>query len=98
MEYQLPTKGSGGLGVQNIDIQNKCHLSKWLFKLLNEEGLWQTMLRRKYLHQRTLPHVQHDPLILIFERGFWKLEISYSTLDPFNLIMAHKLGFGRTDG
>lgn len=32
----------------NIDVQNKYLLSKWLFKLLNEEGLWQNLLRRKY--------------------------------------------------
>jgi hypothetical protein len=28
-------KDFGGLGIQNLDIQNKCLLSKWLFKLLN---------------------------------------------------------------
>ncbi|WVZ50605.1 hypothetical protein U9M48_001845, partial [Paspalum notatum var. saurae] len=28
----------GGLGVQNLDIQNKCLLSKWLFKLCNEDA------------------------------------------------------------
>jgi hypothetical protein len=27
----------GGLGIQNIKIQNKCLLSKWLFKLINED-------------------------------------------------------------
>ena len=31
----------GDLGVQNIDIQNKCLVSKWLFKLCNEDGIWQ---------------------------------------------------------
>jgi hypothetical protein len=39
----------GCLGIQNIDIQNKCLLSKWLFKLSNEEGVWQELLRKKYL-------------------------------------------------
>jgi hypothetical protein len=28
-------KDFGGLGIQNLDIQNKCLLNKWLFKLLN---------------------------------------------------------------
>jgi hypothetical protein len=29
----------GGLGIIDLDVQNKCLLSKWLFKLINEEGL-----------------------------------------------------------
>jgi hypothetical protein len=33
-------KDQGGLGVEVLDIKNKCLLSKWLFKLLNEEGAW----------------------------------------------------------
>ena len=33
-------KSVGGLEIMNLDTQNKCLLSKWLFKLLNEEGLW----------------------------------------------------------
>jgi hypothetical protein len=32
-------KEQGGLGIKNIEIQNKCLLSKWLFKLFNEDGL-----------------------------------------------------------
>ena len=31
-------KEQGGLGVVNLDTQNKCLLSKWWFKLSNEEG------------------------------------------------------------
>jgi hypothetical protein len=34
----------GGLGIQNLEMQNLCLLSKWLFKLINEEGLSQTIL------------------------------------------------------
>jgi hypothetical protein len=32
-------KDQGGLGIQNLEIQNQCLLSKWLFKLINEDGL-----------------------------------------------------------
>jgi hypothetical protein len=32
-------KDVGGLGIKNIDLQNKCLLSKWLFKLINEDGI-----------------------------------------------------------
>jgi hypothetical protein len=40
-------KDQGGLGIQNLEIQNQCLLSRWLFKLINEEGLWQTILWKK---------------------------------------------------
>ena len=43
-------KEIGGLGIKNLDIQNRCLLSKWLFKLINEEGIWQSLLRNKYLN------------------------------------------------
>jgi hypothetical protein len=33
-------KDQGGLGIQNLEIQNECISSKWLFKLINEDGLW----------------------------------------------------------
>jgi len=43
----------GGLEIQDLDIQNKCLLNKSLYKLCNEEGLWQELLRNKYLKNRT---------------------------------------------
>jgi hypothetical protein len=47
----------GGLGIQNFDLQNKCLLNKWLFKLYNEDGIWQSLLRNKYLRHKTLGEV-----------------------------------------
>jgi hypothetical protein len=32
-------KDQRGLGIQNLEIQNQCLLIKWLFKLINEDGL-----------------------------------------------------------
>lgn len=34
------SKDQGRLGVENLEIKNKCLLSKWLFKLLNEDVIW----------------------------------------------------------
>jgi hypothetical protein len=34
-------KEQGGLGVEVLEIKNKCLLRKWLFKRLTEEGIWQ---------------------------------------------------------
>jgi hypothetical protein len=51
-------KSIGGLGIIDLDVQNKCLLSKWIIKLLNEEGLWQQILKRKYLKNKTLWQVE----------------------------------------
>jgi hypothetical protein len=40
-------KEQGGLGITNLDVQNRCLLSKWLYKLINEDGVWQELLRKK---------------------------------------------------
>jgi hypothetical protein len=32
-------KDCGGLGILNLEFQNRCLLSKWFFKLINEEGV-----------------------------------------------------------
>ena len=61
MECGLLPKDQGGLGVLNLSVHNRCLLSKWLFKLINADGLWQQMLRRKYLRDRTITQVDYMP-------------------------------------
>jgi hypothetical protein len=33
----------GGLGIEVLETKNRCLLCKWLFKLMNEEGVWQEL-------------------------------------------------------
>jgi hypothetical protein len=47
-------KDQGGLGVEVLDIKNKCLWSKWLFKLMHEEGVWRELLRNKYLKKQNI--------------------------------------------
>jgi hypothetical protein len=54
-------KEQGGFGIQNIEMQNECLLSKWLFKLINENGLWQRILGNKYLFNQTIGKVERKP-------------------------------------
>lgn len=61
-------KQQGGLGIMNLDIQNKCLLSKWLFKLCNEEGIRQEILRNKYLRNKPLRQVYKK----LGDSQFWK--------------------------
>jgi hypothetical protein len=46
MEHTLQAKMYGGLGILNLEVQNSCLHSKWLLKLVNEEGLWQEVLKK----------------------------------------------------
>jgi hypothetical protein len=39
------TKDQGGLGIQDLEVKNIALLGKWLFRLLTEDGVWQTLLR-----------------------------------------------------
>jgi hypothetical protein len=54
-------KELGGQGVANLDIKNICLLSKWIFKLLNEYGVWQRLLRNKYLRDKSLTQAVRKP-------------------------------------
>ena len=55
-------KDQGGLGIENLEVKNRCLLSKWLFKLSSEtEATWAQILRSKYLHSKTLSQVTLRP-------------------------------------
>jgi hypothetical protein len=41
-------KSQGGLGVEVLELKNKSLISKWLFKLINERGVWQELLQNYY--------------------------------------------------
>jgi hypothetical protein len=54
-------KDQEGLEIEVLSIKNRCLFSKWLFKLLSVEGVWQELLFNKYLGDKTLPQVQVKP-------------------------------------
>jgi hypothetical protein len=41
-------KDQGCLGIEVLELKNKSLISKWLFELLNGDGVWQELLRNKY--------------------------------------------------
>jgi hypothetical protein len=47
-------KDCGGSGVLHLTRMNKSLLCKWLWKLENTQGTWQTMQSRKYLANQVL--------------------------------------------
>jgi hypothetical protein len=58
-------KDQGGLGVHDLEVKHSALLGKWLFKLLTEDGGWQTLLKRKYTGTKALSQV------------IWELEDSH---------------------
>jgi hypothetical protein len=54
-------KDQGGLGVHDLQVRNTALLGKWLFKLLNKDGIWQTLLKRKYVGSKALSRVIWKP-------------------------------------
>jgi hypothetical protein len=61
-------KEQGGLVIEVLQLKNKCLLTKWLFKLLTEKGMWQQLLHNKYLKNQTLAQVEVKPT----DSPFWK--------------------------
>jgi hypothetical protein len=47
-------KQQRGLGIIDLELQNKCLLNKWLFKLYNENEVWQSLLSNKYVRNKTI--------------------------------------------
>jgi hypothetical protein len=47
-------KDQGGLGIHDLEVKNIAFLGKGLFRLLTEDGIWQTLLRRKYIGSKAL--------------------------------------------
>jgi hypothetical protein len=91
-------KDQGGLGIEVLDIKNRCLLSKWLFKLLNEQGMWQELLHNNYLHNKTLSQVQVKPMDSPFWKGIMRGRDEFLKRGSFVLGDGQNVRFGRTHG
>jgi hypothetical protein len=67
-------KDQGGLGIEVPQLKNNCLLSKWWFKLLTEEGVWQQLLTNKYLKNQTLAQVEVKPTDSPFRKGLMRVK------------------------
>jgi hypothetical protein len=83
----------GGLGIQNLEIQNQCLLSKWLFKLINEDGLWQTIICNKYLVGQTIGRVDRKPGDSHFWSSLMKAKEAFLMHGSFNLNNGKQIQF-----
>jgi hypothetical protein len=78
-------KDQGGLGIEVLEIKNKCLLSKWIFKLLTEEGVWKELLTNKYLGEKTLSQVQLKPTDSPFWKGIMKVKDDFLKFGSFKI-------------
>lgn len=74
-----PPKDQGGLVIEVLEIKNMCLLSKWLFKILPEEGMWQQIIKNKYLQGKTLSQVEAKPTDSPFWKGLMRVKDMFFT-------------------
>jgi hypothetical protein len=67
-------KDEGGLDILDLQLHNKCLLAKWLVNLLNTNGIWQSLLRNKYLRSKSLSQVTAKPNDSHFWRGLMHIK------------------------
>ena len=77
-------KHQGGLGIEVLDIKNKCLLSKWLFKLLTEEGVWHELLHNKYIGSK-IAQIEAKPNDSPFWKGIMRVKDDFFKHISFTL-------------
>jgi hypothetical protein len=65
-------KDQGGLRILDLNTKNIALLSKWIYKLLTSDGMWQQVLRNKYLGSKPLAQVESK----IGDSHFWSYLMS----------------------
>jgi hypothetical protein len=62
-DFTAGPKEKGGLGIKDLDKMNKSLLVKWWWKLESKDGLWQKLVKAKYVKGRPVACIeprQHD--------------------------------------
>jgi hypothetical protein len=78
-------KDQGGLGILDLEIQNKCLLSKWLFNLINGDGDWQQLIKNKYLGNKSLTQVRKKPGDSQFWSGLMEIKDQFISMGNFKV-------------
>jgi hypothetical protein len=86
------------MGIIDLDTQNKCLLSKWIFKLLNEDGMWHQVLKKKYLKGKSLSRVAKKKGGSHFSAGLMEVKDLVLQRGRFRVQDAPRLDSGRICG
>jgi hypothetical protein len=66
-----------------LELKNKSLLCKWLFKFLNEDGVWQELLTNKYLYSKSLSQVTSQASDSPFWKGLMKVKEEFFARGSF---------------
>jgi hypothetical protein len=66
-------------------VKNSALIGKWLFKLLTEDGTWQTIFKRKYIGQKALSQVLWKPDDSHFWTGLMATKKFFFSLRTFSI-------------
>jgi hypothetical protein len=78
-------KDQGGLGILDLDVQNTMLLSKWLYKLLTSDGMWQQLIHNKYLNSKPLSQAFWKPGDSHFWAGLMKVKQDFLRFGSFTI-------------
>jgi hypothetical protein len=79
-------KDQGGLGIENLEVKNRCLFSKWLYRLsVEDDGMWVQLLRNKYLHSKTLAQVMAQPHDSPFWKGLMRTKVAFFNRTKFTV-------------
>ena len=56
-----------------------------MFKLLNEEGVWQELIHNKYLHSKKLSQVTAKPMDSSFWKGLMRIKEDFLSRGSFKV-------------
>jgi hypothetical protein len=73
-------------------------LCKWLFKLLNEDGVWQELLTNKNLYSKSLSQVTSQPLDSPFWKGIMKVKEEFLSRGSVIVSNGESVRFWKTYG
>ena len=98
-ETMCKSKSKGGLGIKNIWKMNISLLSKWWWKLETEDGLWQRIVKAKYLSSSSpIGAVKHR----LYDSPLWsdllKIRHIYMKKGLSRSIMVNQCCFGKNPG
>jgi hypothetical protein len=71
--------------VLDLEIHNRCLLSKWFFNLINMDGARQLLLRNKYLGGKSIAQVSRKPRDSQFWSGLMNIKDQFLSLCSFKL-------------
>jgi hypothetical protein len=60
-----------GLGIQDLEVKKAALLRKWLFRLLTEDGIWQTLFRRQCVGSKAYHRFIGNLVIHTFGLDSW---------------------------